>query len=206
VNFEHRPTKILITGKSGCGKSTYFLAFVTRSNYRTKFIFDHEGEFSHKLKIRSATNAAELIGSLRKRVILFDPVAMFPGDIPGGFAFFCEWVFEMSKRLPGKKLFACDELQKMVDPHRPQFELNLILETGRRYELDAVFISHQPNLLHNRTRQQVTEVVTFLQGEACALPALELWGISGRRAMSLKPGQYLVRNVNTGAEASGKVF
>ena len=131
---------------------------------------------------------------------------MFPGRLEAGFRFWCEWCVEVARRLPGKKLMACDELQKLVDPKQSCWELNLAMETGRRLELDAMVISQQPNLIHNRTRNQMTEVVSFRQVDKNAIDFLQSSGFREEDLQQLKPGHYRVRNLTNGAEASGRVF
>lgn len=206
MNFSHRPTKILLTGRSGTGKTTYFLAYLTRAPYRKKFVFDGEGEISHKLGKRPATSPQELLGALGGEWIVYDPAKMFPGDTAAGFRFFCDWSFHMGTRLPGPKLFAADELQKVTDQYGNCKELALILETGRRYEIDAILIAQQPNLIHNRTRNQLTEIVSFAQNDARAVQFLEDMGLAGPTIRNLRPGQFLAKNLQNGKEAAGKVF
>jgi hypothetical protein len=81
-----------------------------------------------------------------------------------------------------------------------------VLETGRRYGLDAAMISQQPNLIHNRIRNQLTEVVTFQQMDPTAVDWLETVGFDPEAVRALRPGQFLVRNLNSGAQTNGKVF
>ena len=202
----HKPSKILVTGKSGSGKSTYFTRYVINAPYPRRFLFDHEGEFQARLGIRAATNEAGLLDSLRRPWTIYDPAEQFPGDTEAGFAFFCEWVFEMSRRLPGAKLFCCDELQKLVGTNTVSWELALLLETGRRYGVDAIMISQQPNLIHNRVRGQLTECVTFQQIEPNALKFLEEIGYDGEAVKALRPGEFWARNLTSLGEARGRVF
>ena len=36
--------------------------------------------------------------------MIFNPHRMFPGDVEGAFRFFCQWVYDASRRGPGKKI------------------------------------------------------------------------------------------------------
>jgi hypothetical protein len=81
-----------------------------------------------------------------------------------------------------------------------------VLETGRRYGLDAAMISQQPNLIHNRARNQLTEVVTFAQTDANALQYLEQAGFDAETVRKLPLGAWLARNLNSGAQDRGAVF
>jgi GTPase SAR1 family protein len=205
MDLAHRPTKVLITGKSGSGKSTYYTRFVQNTEAK-RFIFDHEGEFAFRTGLKAATGARELLDRVSRPYVIFDPVEMFPGDTEAGFAFFCQWSFEMGSRLPGTKLFACDELQKLGGTNTVPWELALLLETGRRHSIDTVFIAQQPNLIHNRIRNQLTEVVSFAQLDDNAIHFLADVGFKEDELRALQPGQYVVRNLNSGAESRGRIF
>lgn len=205
--LHHRPTKVLITGRSGSGKSTYFTRFVERSRYAWRFIFDHEGEFAARTRRPAALDAATMAGQLgQTRQVVYDPARMFPGRTLEAFAFFCEWCFEIAERLPGKKLFSCDELQKLTGTNQVSWELSCLLETGRRRGIDLVMISQAPNLIHNRIRNSLTECVTFVHNDGNAVKFLEEVGFDAERIRHLAPGQYLCRSLVTGAEEAGRVF
>lgn len=201
VNFQHKPTKVLITGGSGCGKTTYFLQRVGDWKAQ-KFIFDHEGEFAHRTKTRACMRVKDFSGP----VIAFDPAWTFPGKTQQAFAFFCDFAFQYSTRKRGKKLFACDELQKLIGTSKDEIppELCTILETGRRYELDFVAIAQSPNLIHTRVRNQLTEVVCFRQIDERAMRFVESLGIVNPH--TLKPGEFVRLELNTGKQTKGKVF
>lgn len=205
--LSHRPTKLLITGKSGSGKSTYFTRFVLGWPAAWRFIYDHEGEFAQRTGLPAAHSPREMLEHLqRRRWVIYDPARDFPGDVIRGFDFFCEWCFTVSQRLPGKKLVGCDELQKLTGTNQVSWELACIVETGRRYEIDTAFISQQPNLIHNRLRNALTEVATFCQVDANALQFLVGVGFDEAEIRGLRPGEYSVRNLNTGAGERGRVF
>jgi hypothetical protein len=76
------------------------------------------------------------------------------------------------------------------------------LENGRIRGLDFAGIT---NLVHNRIRGQATEVVTFRQGTAEALPWLELRGFDREEVMQLPRGAYIARG-ESGSEVRGRVF
>lgn len=204
MDLRHRPSKILITGKSGSGKSTYFTRYVANAPHRFKFIFDHEGELAYRLKLSPAISDGDLLDDLPGGWVLFDPVELFPGDTPGGFNFFCEWVFNVATALPGEKLFCCDELQKLIGTNTCPWEFALLYETGRRYGVDVVIISQQPNLIHNRVRNPLTEVVTFAQMDPNAMEFLEAYQFNPDEVRALQPGEFLCRR--TDQQVRGRVF
>jgi DNA helicase HerA-like ATPase len=206
VLLAHKPNKLLVTGASGTGKTTYWLRYVLGAEARWKFVFDHEGEFTLRSRARPALSAPDLADSVRTGWTVFDPAVMFPGRMPEAWLFFCDWVFAASARLPGKKLIACDELQSYSDNQRAPIEMNTVLETGRRYGLDAAFVSQAPNLLHNRVGNQLTEIVTFRHVHPRPIEWLTGVGFHPDQVLALPPGSFIARNLNSGAESRGRVF
>ena len=109
-------------------------------------------------------------------------------------------------RLPGTKLLAVDELQKITDAHDNPWEWSLVLETGRRAGLDVLAITQQPNLIHNRVRTQMTEVATFGQSDKNAIAWLADIGFDPQAVRDLRPGKFIARNLLNMEEESGQVF
>ena len=67
-------------------------------------------------------------------------------------------------------------------------------------------ISQQPNLIHNRIRNQLTEAVSFRQLDQSAMEWLEGVGFDPEALRGLPDGAYLARNLKSGAVASGRLF
>lgn len=211
MNLNHRSTKILVTGQSGSGKSTYFVRFISNAAlgiYDKIFIFDHVGEISPRMGIPSVGSEEELIQSFeRDKIIIFDPSVLFPGETDIAWDFFCEWCFERSSNNMGySKLLAVDELQMFANTQRLSWEQCLVVETGRKFELDFLAISQQMNLIHNRLRNQLTEIVSFRQTDALVLDALEERGFDPNVLRSLAIGEYYIINFSSGAQVRGKLF
>jgi hypothetical protein len=207
MQLTHRPTKLLITGRSGTGKSTYFTRFVLGSRYHFRFVFDHEGEFQQRTRYPAAVTQEDLVNHLdARRMVIFDPAAMFPGRTQEAFAFFCEWVFVVCEHLPGRKLFACDELQKLTGTAAVSWEFACILETGRRRGIDLAMISQAPNLIHNRVRNSLTECVTFVHNDANAVQFLLDVGFGEEDVRNLAPGAFICRDLVTQTKETGRVF
>jgi hypothetical protein len=209
-NIAHKPTKIAIVGGSGTGKSTYFCKFLANSRYTRKFIFDHQGEMSQRLGVQSCIDAQELDAALTAEnpppYIIFDPSLMFEGDLPGAFDFFCDFVFLYSKQDPFElKLFAIDELQDIVSTDVCNVYLAKVLETGRRYGLDWISVQQGLNCVHNRIRNQMTEVVIFRTTDQAPLKALPL-GIDVESVVGQSDGQYTLFLKRTGQIRTGKIF
>lgn len=204
--YEHRPEKILITGTSGSGKTTLWLKLMSLHRARYKFVFDHEGEVSFKLKCLPAMTPEQMHAQTAQGCCLYDPARMFPGRLLEAFDFFCDYVFTLSQRLPGVKLLSFDEGQKLNDPNSVSQFLSCCLDTGRRCGLDLFLISQAPNLMHNRVRNQLTKVITFRQADLRAVQFLSDVGFSPDLVRALPPGRWLSRDLNTGQESGGEVF
>lgn len=204
--FDHKPTKVLIVGASGTGKTTFFLRYLTNVRAEYRFLFDQEGELQQRLGLPPALTPTDLGRQIRTGWILFDPVEMFPGRIVEAWEFFCDWTLWVAGRLDGRKILAVDELQKLVSTHSkgigPAFAK--VLETGRRFRLDFVGVAQQVNLLHNRIRTQLTELVCFHLPDRTARAWVADAGIEGIERLSA--GEYVARNLRTGKVATGRVF
>lgn len=192
MQLSHNPTKLLISGRSGCGKSTYFTKYVDNSLYEYKFIFDHEGEYSYRKGLIPITTENEFLQWDDRQVTVYDPSNMFEGDLYAGFNFFLDWVFNICNNLKGKKLFACDELQKLIATGSLDSELTTLIETGRRRGIDWVAVTQQPNLIHNRLRNQITELVSFQQVDSRALKWFDEIGYNTEELKVLKRGEYIL--------------
>lgn len=210
MNLSHKTSKVAITGASGTGKTLFFTQYLLRAPYLHKFVFDHEGEFALRTGANSFTDPDDLSEALASGLeyIVFDPSEAFEGNLPGGFDFFAEWVFEVSK-LPEfrdrPKLFACDELQQMIGTDTITFPISCIVETGRRYTLDWVNISQGVHTIHNRLRQQFTEAIAFRTVEKRALTYLEEVGFDPEELVRLPDFHFIGRNLKTGGEMRGTV-
>jgi hypothetical protein len=208
MDYLHKPRRLLITGKSGTGKSEYFIRYIesVASQYSTVFIFDHEGEFAARTGWPSARSQEDL--EQDRHIQVFDPIDLYPGDKETAFEFYCDYVFAyaQSQEDQGKQfLFACDELQKIGGTDVLPQDLSCLVETGRRYCIDTVFIAQQPNLVHNRLRNQVTEVVTFRHNENRAIDWLVQYGFDEDRIRELGSGDFVCRT-DRGDEVSGNIF
>lgn len=179
--------------------------FIAGCRAAAKFVFDHDGQFSYRTRTRPARTLADLERDGARGWCVFEPSALYPGQTPEAFAFFCDFAFEVARALPGRKLFACDELQTLVGVNSTTQEFQSVIETGRIYGLDFAGITIAPNLIHNRIRGQATEVVAFRTVESNALAWLEDRGFNPAAVAALPRGAYLCRT-NEGAETAGRVF
>lgn len=213
--LRHPPTKILISGNSGSGKSTFATAVLLNSSHTYKFIFDQEGESQARLGFAAAVDEEGLLEQLEQGWIIFDPSEKFEGDLAGALEFFSQWVFRVKKAINQEDkengrpfstaLFFCDELQNLIDAHSMPRGLRTILEMGRRQGIDTLLCTQQPNVVHNRTRNQITEVVAFSQVDAAAVEYLEDMGFDGNAVRRLDAGEWQLLQMRTRVFQTGRI-
>jgi len=206
LQIEHDSYKLLITGKSGYGKTTYWLRTLLGLPAGVKFIFDHKGEVALRLGCRPCFTPEELGQAIDTGWVIYSPAVMFEGRQPEGFLYFLEFAFRASCQLPGRKIFGCDELQHFVGTSQVPGELAMVNDDGRIRGLDMVYISSAPNIIHNRLRGQVDEVVAFRTDEDNPLEWLITKGFNPEHLKNLIKGEFICRNCNSGAQARGRVF
>ena len=210
MQWQHHSSKILITGKSSSGKTTYGLRYLTHARYDYKFIFDGENngqgsELAKRMGLRPCHSAQDLIEALPGRWVLFDPICMFSNPV-AGCLFFADWVFQVCCRLPGEKLVVIDELWKYTNAAVVPAELELVVFTGRRAGLDCLFLSQRPNRIHNSIRDALSEIVCFRLQEENSLKFIKEQGLDHEAVRRLVPGEFIAWNLDTGAEERGRVF
>lgn len=206
--FDHKADRRLYTGVSGTGKTTLWMDQVRDHEARFKFIYDHQGEYAERSNKRKICASVDLLIEAiedRQEVIVFDPIQDFPGQAGKGFACLCDLVFQMSKEgdLNGTKLIACDELQLVTDRRIEPIEFLTLCETGRRYQIDALFTSQAPNRLHNAIRDQVTEVFAFRLTDSNALDWLKDQGFDPDQVRAQADYKYQWKNLRTGKNNFG---
>jgi DNA helicase HerA-like ATPase len=200
-NFDHASCKILVTGTSGTGKTTLAQKLLKSEKAFVKFIYDHQGEFSQRFKVPAIRDADELVEkTARGGYVCFDPIDSFPGKAATGFDFFCEFIFNVSQNLNGRKILFCDEIQKLTDTANEPEAFLTLCETGRRFQVDIIAITQAPNRIHNTVRNQLTQVYTFRQSDKNALKYLEDNGFDPEkvRSLSAEKHEWLGRNLDTG--------
>ena len=202
--FDHPSMKILVTGTSGTGKTTLAQKLLKSEKAFVKFIYDHQGEFSQRFKVPAIRDADELLEKTAKGCyVCYDPIDSFPGKSQQGFEFFCEYVFRVSQALGGRKIFFCDELQKLTDTSVEPEQFLTLCETGRRFQVDIICISQAPNRIHNAIRNQLTCVYTFRQSDANALKYLQENGFDPEAVRALPKGKYIRRDLDSGEVTEG---
>lgn len=209
--LSHKSNKVIITGASGTGKSTFWTQYLVNSfrvDYDWIFAFDHQGELAMRLRILPAQTIQEMVAQWKETgFVIFDPAREFPGQTEAAWQFFCEWVFRVAQSAEGvKKLIAVDELQMFSSTAILPWEFSSVIETGRKYELDFCGITQQLNLVHNRLRNQSTEVVCFRHTDRLILDAVGELGFDTEEIMRLPDGQYVDRSLRDGSELRDNIF
>lgn len=198
--LSHKTQKAGICGASGTGKSTFYYEFLRKCPHEWQFIFDFESEGLMRIDgihCQTEDDLNEALKQPRAR-ILYDPSIMWEGDNEAAFDFFTTWAFNIAKLYPQKKkIFATDELQTLIGTDLLPHGLTCILETGRRYRLDWLNIAQGFNLVHNRIRAQLTEIVAFRTQEARARQWLESVGFP-EGLERLEDGEFYWRSLKTG--------
>jgi len=204
--FTHRPTKTLIVGESGFGKSQYQLRAALGSEHRLKLVFDHKSEFRSLAGSLQVRTPEEIDAAMSSGWVVFDPHHMFPGKLVEAFRFFCDFAWNAAEAVGFTKLLVADELKLLTEGGANQ-ELCRVMEDGRSVGLDVLFTSHNANGLHNRIRGQFTEIVSFFQKTKPALEVMESEfcfdpAIIGR----LERGEFVAQNLDSGRFSGGRVF
>jgi hypothetical protein len=145
---------------------------------------------------------------------VFNPNVMFhdePGKAPAderAFAWFCHWVFEASRRGPGKKVFFCDELWKFVGNRADSLpvELSRIIREGRAENLELITATQFPKDYARPLRASVTEWVCFSTNEPAELDAVRPCFRGVDQVAQLPRGSFIGCNRESGAELAGKLF
>lgn len=208
----HRPTKTLITGKSGSGKTTYFerlLSHGFKNPWQTIFVYDWQCEMSERLQIEPCWNMADIPKHIEKGFICYDPHNDFKGRAEEGLLCFSETVFricESDDNYPQyPRLFACDEIQLLLETSSLPIEIKQIMQTGRRAGLDCAFCAQQFNEVHNKIRSQCTERITFQHEDPYVLECIAKWGFDPEQVKAQSVGEYLYSN-DRGDKSSGSLF
>jgi hypothetical protein len=200
--INHKPTKLLISGRSGTGKTTFWCRYLLGCRHSRVWVFDHQGEMPFRAEMRSWPIAHSMdefceLADKHARVI-YDCADEFPGLTIEAWEQFCDLAFEAAKSYQKPMLLAADEIQQLGDALTISDEFAACLETGRRYALDLALSGQQLNLIHNRIRNQATEIVAFAQSDERALKFLEHNGIDIERVRNLKPHHYVHLDTRTG--------
>jgi hypothetical protein len=188
----------LILGKGGYGKSTFAYRYLLNAPASCRFLFDDLGRASAKLGLPAVGLVAELEAALSTHWVCFNPHRMFPGKTKEAFRWFCKWVYEVSKRGPGKKLFLVDEIWQWQDRGEIPPELSLVVRTGREENIELVCATQTPGELDYAITGQSTEVVCFRLDEKRELDWVGRLGGDPDAVRALQRFQWIAWNRESG--------
>ena len=200
------PANTLIVGMTGSGKSTFAYRYLVNAPAVNRFIFDDLGRAAVRLRLRPCYTSHDLEASLASRWTVFNPHRMFPGDTSSAFRFFCHWVYNCSRRGPGKKLFLADELWQWQSPQGIPKELAMVVQTGREENLELVCATQLPHKVHASITGQATELVCFRTDEPLALARIRELGLDANEVQQLPLGAFVALNRISRGRLGGSVF
>jgi len=208
--LQNKRALTVVAGVSGSGKSTLARRYLINAPLDVRFIFDLEGDFSQDLQIPAVSEPYGLIQLedprtlLRRSWALFNPEEIFPGQFKEAFAFFCDWVFALSGRIPGRKCLMVDEARRYQDNHSMTPELARCILEGRKRGLEVLLCIQSPNKLNNEIWNEVTEFVCFRVQSESAKGIVEKWGLDPEEISRLPDYEFISRT-NAGAELRGRI-
>ena len=196
----------VICGKSGSGKTTLAFQRLNRQpGVRCRFIFDDRGQAAHRLNRPAAATALELEKSLASGWVIFNPWRMFD-DSKAAFRFFCEWVYEVSKRGRGRKMFFVDEVWQHVNPNGIPPEFANIVQAGRVEHIQLITATQRPHKLNEAITGNAAVIHCFRLEHRLALKCIDDLQCDPVAVEALKLGSYITYDLENGKETRGKVF
>ena len=159
-----------------------------------------------RLGLPACGTAAQCEAAIQTRWVIFNPLVMFQEQQQDAFRWFCHWVFESSKRGPGKKILFVDELWKFVDSQKLPSELEKVARMGRAENLELLTATQHPRDYHRDIRAEVTEWVCFSSDEPGDLDAARPYFRGVDRVSQLPRRSFIAYNRDSGEELAGKLF
>lgn len=207
LQLENKRCVTMVCGASGTGKTSFTIRYLlNRQNVSARFFFDWRHEYTQRLNIPLASTGPELDNSISCGWTLFDPVHCFGGRTLDAFRFFCDYVYQCSQQLEGKKIVVIDELQRFCSSHSIPDELALVVETGRSYGIEVFINAQRPNAINEVVTGQLTEVVAFSTPAPRALEWLECnAGLNPDEIFRQQPLCFTSRNIDSWSLMKGCV-
>lgn len=207
LQFDSKRSVTVTCGASGTGKTSFSIRYIlNRENVTARFFFDWRHEYSERLNLPLAGTGPALDSALQAGWVVYDPRHCFGGRTEDAFKFFCDWVYQVSAELPGRKIVVIDELQRFCSAHSVPSELALIVETGRSHGIELMVNAQRPNALNETVTGQVTEVVAFGTPAPNSLQWLERnAGLDPAEVSRLPPLHFISRNVDSWGLLRGSV-
>lgn len=200
--LDHPANRVAVFGRSGSGKTTLAAKYVANIRARVRFLYDPEGEWSLRFRLRPARTAAELGAAVATGWVAFDPSTMFGSDDERGAQFFATWAFRVSDAVGGRKLFVLDEFQDHVRAGWIPDALRDVIRRGRRRGLDLLAVGQEPSSCGAVLRRQLTTVFAFQTSDPSDLDWLSRYGFDPDEVQALGRYRWICRTVQ-GQQTSG---
>lgn len=213
MNIHHKARHMMAVGKSGMGKTSYLLKYLSGCSHDRVLVFDHQGEIAARLNARPEQVVAtieEMASAVEThRMVFFDPTVHYGGYFPDIFEEFCTAVLDLSRDhfepAGMDTLFVCDEIQQFCKIGSVPPSFKAILETGRRANLDSFCLSQRPNKIDSDLREQWTEIVFFRLDDKNSHKFIEDCGADLDAVLALPPHNFLFYQRQTSESRSGNL-
>ncbi len=196
--------RLAITGLSGTGKTTLLCRWLECTPATVRFIFDHVGTISRYLGRPALTRRALIPAACSTGWVIFNPHVEFPGEPERACDWFAQAAYHASRKIPGRKLWVCDELQDFAR-HSVPMGIRLTFKSGRNYGLGCACIDQGPNALEWTLAPQFTEMISFTHKLPAVLRSLSERGFDPKKVAALPMRHYIDRNLLTGSEVTGRL-
>ncbi|HMP84609.1 MAG TPA: hypothetical protein PKA41_18090 [Verrucomicrobiota bacterium] len=202
----HEAQHLLLLGMTGSGKTTAGIKFMLNAEEGAcRFVFDWNERLVPRLPIRPCYTEADCEAALPSRWVILHPRKMFPGvmlDRKVGreaLRWFAQWVRAVSKRGPGRKLFACAELWNFCTEDSIPPELAMLADDGRQDQVSFIFDTQHPQKLNASITGAATEIIAFKLIAPDALRECARLGLDAKAIKELSPGSFIAYNRISGA-------
>jgi len=203
----------LLEGVSSYGKSTFCFRYLVNADLSVRFLFDPDpgefnpdvGEFADRLGLSPAYDEYTLALAVVRGWVAFDPHTMFPGRLEEAFAWFCEWSWNLSLKIPGQKVLVVNDAWNYCSPHSIPPGMAKIVQSGRHRRLHLMIVTTEPNKLNSSVLNGVSECVAFRLQSKQALALVTDQGFDANEVAALDRLQFVARNRDSGGELRGKV-
>jgi|ERR1041385_859972 hypothetical protein len=204
LQIQNKHTLTLVPGVSGSGKTTFALRYLINAPLDFRFIFDLGGDYSERMQLEPARDAYGLDKQLCQGWVLFDPEWLYPGRPQEAFEFFCDWVFCISERVPGRKCLVVDEAYRYQSSNGIPPDFLKCIFDGRKRGLEVLVNVVAPNKLNSAIQDGWTECICFRLQRGKALEICADWGFDPEQVAAL-PDLHFISRTNAGAELRGRI-
>lgn len=220
-DFTLEPAGTFIVGMTGSGKSTFAYRLLLNSpDVVCRFVFDDLGRAAVRLGAQPACTAHELEQAVPTGWVIFNPHKMFPPDLAkpknvndlrwtptkAAYQWFCRWVYDVSKRGPGRKQFLTDEVWQWQNGFYLPPELSMVTQAGREEGIEFICATQRPNRVNDAISGGAAELVCFRLQQRRHLVAIEELDANPDEVSQLPLGHFISYNRLNGAVLRGKVF